>query len=93
MAAGRNEAAVELEVLYPLLTQPGQLAIPADAVEPKQYLPPTQLDKVGGRTSGYFPDFSVWLVGYPVGSYRQFLVTARPVRRRRLWADGQSVWR
>jgi hypothetical protein len=26
-------------------------------------------------------------------SYRQFLVTARPVRRRRLWADGQSVWR
>jgi hypothetical protein len=26
-------------------------------------------------------------------SYRQFLVTAEPVRRRRLWADGQSVWR
>ncbi|WP_173640817.1 MULTISPECIES: AsnC family transcriptional regulator [Bradyrhizobium] len=26
-------------------------------------------------------------------SYRQILVTARPVRRRRLWADGQSVWR
>jgi hypothetical protein len=27
------------------------------------------------------------------GSYRQILVTARPVRRRRLWADGQSGWR
>ena len=26
-------------------------------------------------------------------SYRQILVTAVPVRRRRLWADGQSVWR
>jgi N-6 DNA Methylase len=28
-----------------------------------------------------------------IKSYRQILVTARPVRRRRLWADGQSVWR
>ncbi|MGY4505251.1 hypothetical protein ACVWYH_009208 [Bradyrhizobium sp. GM24.11] len=27
------------------------------------------------------------------GSYRQFLVTAGPVRRRRLWADGRSAWR
>ena len=26
-------------------------------------------------------------------SYRLILVTAWPVRRRRLWADGQSVWR
>ena len=26
-------------------------------------------------------------------SYRQILVTAEPVRRRRLWADGQPVWR
>jgi uncharacterized membrane protein len=26
-------------------------------------------------------------------SYRQFLVTAGPVRRRRLWADGRSAWR
>ena len=26
-------------------------------------------------------------------SYRQILVTAEPVRRRRLWADGRSVWR
>ena len=25
-------------------------------------------------------------------SYRQILVTAEPVRRRRLWADGQPVW-
>jgi hypothetical protein len=26
-------------------------------------------------------------------NYRQFLVTAWPVRRRRLWADGRSAWR
>src|SRR5258706_4715368 len=26
-------------------------------------------------------------------SYRQILVTAWPVRRRRFWADGQAVWR
>jgi hydroxypyruvate reductase len=26
-------------------------------------------------------------------SYRQILVTAGPVRRRRLWAEGQPVWR
>jgi hypothetical protein len=66
MTTRRNEAAVELEILYPLLTQPGSLAIPMDAVKPKQYLPPTQLDKSAGRTSGYFPDFSIWLIGYPV---------------------------
>src|ERR1700686_2340133 len=28
-----------------------------------------------------------------VTSYRQILVTAGPVRRRRLWADGRSAWR
>jgi hypothetical protein len=66
MTTDRNEAAVELEVLYPLLTQPGFLAVPTDAIKPKQYLPPTQLDKAAGRTSGYFPDFSIWLIGYPV---------------------------
>jgi hypothetical protein len=26
-------------------------------------------------------------------SYRQILVTAGPVRRRRFWADGRSAWR
>jgi len=31
--------------------------------------------------------------GVLVRSYRQILVTAVPVRRRRLWADGQPVWR
>jgi hypothetical protein len=66
MAGDRNEAAVEHEVLYPLLTEQGKLAIPADFVKPKQYLSPTQLDKKAGRISGYYPDFSVWLIGFPV---------------------------
>jgi len=33
------------------------------------------------------------LICDPCPSYRQILVTAGPVRRRRLWAGGQSVWR
>jgi len=38
---------------------------------------------------------SVFLTIFAVDflSYRQILVTAVPVRRRRLWADGQPVWR
>ena len=30
---------------------------------------------------------------HEIASYRQNLVTAGPVRRRRLWADGRSAWR
>jgi len=30
---------------------------------------------------------------YALRSYRQILVTAEPVRRRRLRADGRSAWR
>ena len=32
------------------------------------------------------------LPAHVLQSYRQMLVTAEPVRRRRLWADGQSIW-
>ena len=32
-------------------------------------------------------------LGRSTMSYRQILVTAGPVRRRRLWADGRSGWR
>jgi DNA-binding transcriptional LysR family regulator len=44
------------------------------------------------------PIMSVYLNRYPevsgdLRSYRQILVTAGPVRRRRLWADGRSAWR
>jgi len=61
-----NEAAVEQKVLFPLLTLPAYLALPPDAVKPKAYLAPTPLDKEAGRTTGYFPDYSVWIHGYPI---------------------------
>lgn len=61
-----NEADVEQKLILPLLTSPNFLAIPLDCVKPKSYLAPTQLDKEAGKRSGYFPDFSVWLLGHPV---------------------------
>ena len=57
---------VEQKIIYPLLTMPGLLAIPADAVKTKSYLAPTKLDKAAGRSSGYFPDYSVWELGLPL---------------------------
>lgn len=66
MATVLNEAAVEQKIIYPILTAPGLLAIPPDAVRPKEYLPPAQLDKGAGRTSGYYPDYSIWMTGNPV---------------------------
>jgi hypothetical protein len=61
-----NEADVEQKIVYPLLTSPAWLAIDPDAVKPKSYLAPTQLDKESGRRTGYYPDFSVWMLGVPV---------------------------
>ncbi len=61
-----TESDVEQKIIYPLLTMPGLLAIPADAVKTKSYLAPTKLDKAAGRSSGYFPDYSVWELGLPL---------------------------
>jgi hypothetical protein len=61
-----NEGDVEQKLIYPLLTEPGFLGIADEAVKAKSYLAPTQLDKEAGRTSGYYPDFSVWFQGLPV---------------------------
>src|SRR5690242_4846092 len=66
MPAPLNEAAVEQQIVYPLLTSPGLLSIPAEAIKPKNYLAPTELDKAAGRSSGYYPDYSVWMLGHPV---------------------------
>jgi len=61
-----NEADVEVKFTYPLLSEPHLLAIPADAIKPKSYLAPSTLDKQAGKTSGYFPDYSIWFSGFPV---------------------------
>ena len=61
-----TEADVELKVVTPLLTNPNYLAIPTASIQGKAYLTPTVLDKKAGKTGGYYPDFSVWELGFAV---------------------------
>jgi type I site-specific restriction endonuclease len=58
-----NESEVEQRFLYPLLWSPPLLDIPQDAIKPKQYLAPTVLDKAAGKSTGYYPDYSIWMHG------------------------------
>jgi hypothetical protein len=52
------------------------------------------LDDFGGRIGQTWRETGVEDANLEtVLSYRQILVTAEPVRRRRLWAEGQPVWR
>jgi|SRR5208283_506165 len=61
-----NESDVEQKVVMPLLVGPAYLDIPQRNIFTKQYLAPTTLDKSADKTSGYFPDYSIWLDGFPV---------------------------
>jgi hypothetical protein len=61
-----NESDVEQKVVMPLLAGKAYLDIAQDHIFTKQYLAPTVLDKLGERTSGYFPDYSIWMHGFPV---------------------------
>ena len=58
-----TEADVEQRVIYPLLSDENYLGFPARAIHAKELLQPAELDKAAGRTTGYFPDYSVWLQG------------------------------
>jgi len=61
-----TEADVELNVITPLLINDNYLAIPGTSIRGKTYLAPSVLDKSAGKTRGYFPDFSVWELGFAV---------------------------
>jgi len=61
-----NESDVEQKIVMPLLTGSVYLEIPQDRIFTKQYLAPTILDKSAEKTFGYFPDYSVWMYGFPV---------------------------
>jgi hypothetical protein len=61
-----TESDVEQKVIMPLLTSERFLAIPYPNVQTKLYLAPTSLDKAAGKTTGYYPDYSIWLHGLPV---------------------------
>ena len=61
-----TEADVELKVIAPLLSGSNYLGIPATSIKGKAYLTPAPLDKRAGKTGGYYPDFSVWELGFAV---------------------------
>jgi hypothetical protein len=61
-----SESDVEQKIVMPLLTGTNYLEISQDRIFTKEYLAPTILDKAAGKTSGYFPDYSIWMHGFPV---------------------------
>ena len=62
----KTEADVELKVITPLLTGANYLDIPLSSIKAKEHLKLTVLDKSGGKSTGYFPDYSVWDKALPV---------------------------
>jgi len=61
-----TEADVELKVIAALLTSDNYLAIPTASIKGKTYLAPAVLDKSAGKSGGYYPDSSVWELGFAV---------------------------
>ena len=61
-----NESDVEQKIVTPLLVEGIYLEIPSEKVFPKQYLAPSVLDKAAGKAIGYYPDYTVWMRGFPV---------------------------
>jgi type I site-specific restriction endonuclease len=61
-----TESDVEQKVIMPLLTGPIYLGLAQEQVFTKKYLAPTILDKLAEKTSGYFPDYSIWIHGFLV---------------------------
>jgi hypothetical protein len=62
----QSESDVEQKVIMPLLTGEAYLDIPQAMVFTKAYMAPTALDKDAGKKTGYFPDYTVWVFGFPV---------------------------
>ncbi|HVB57925.1 MAG TPA: type I restriction enzyme HsdR N-terminal domain-containing protein [Candidatus Acidoferrales bacterium] len=61
-----TESDVEQKVIMPVLTGGIYLEIPMDRIRTKSYLAPVALDKAAGRQSGYYPDYTVWMRGFPL---------------------------
>ncbi len=59
-----TESDVEQKFVFGLLTGQAALAIPPESVRTKEYLPPTDIDKAGGKVRGYYPDYSIWISGF-----------------------------
>jgi hypothetical protein len=61
-----TESDVEQRVIYPLLTGGNYLAINERHIRTKEYMAPTKIDKNAGKSSGYYPDYTVWEKGFPL---------------------------
>jgi hypothetical protein len=61
-----TESDVEQKIVMPLLSSPIFLGIAQKEIFTKVYLAPTELDKKAGKDGGYFPDYTIWMRGFPV---------------------------
>ena len=61
-----TESDVEQRVIYPLLTGGNYLAISERHIRTKEYMAPTKIDKSAGKSSGYYPDYTVWEKAFPL---------------------------
>lgn len=85
----RNESDVEQKFIYPFLTHASFLGIPSLWVRTKEYMTPTEIDKLAGKRSGYVPDYSIWYRGLPllmVEAKGPDVVIERALREARLYA-------
>lgn len=62
----QTEGDVETRLLLPLLQGEAYLHLPSETIFSKEYLAPSAIDKGAKVTGGYYPDFSVWMLGFPV---------------------------
>ena len=62
----RSEGDVEAKLLIPLLCGELYLGIPSQNFFAKEYSAPSDIDKGAKVPGGYYPDFSVWVNGFPV---------------------------
>lgn len=61
-----TESDVEQKFVFGLLTAVEHLGIPALALKTKGYIKPSEFGKKSGVPFGDYPDYSVWLRGFPV---------------------------
>jgi hypothetical protein len=61
-----NESDVEQKIIMPFLSGSAYLDVPQNCIFTKSYLAPSVLDKSAEKTTGYYPDYSVWMHGFPV---------------------------
>ena len=61
-----NESDVEQKFIYQFLSDAGYLDYPSPLIKTKQFLVPLRSDKKFDIGGGYYPDYLIWMSGYPV---------------------------